>query len=241
MCLYKQCKFSGISFCTSLSVALLRDWFEFWWLIIYIAFFITQNFWLWRTFTLPYKLYVLWLCVCVCVHSLVMNDYDRGMLTSRLDLIQVLEIIIIIIKRISRAPIYHTRWQHRALYNNTNPPAPHTHTHDMHARTHTHIHARTHVRARTHTHTVSNEGMGRAVKNSLEIVIKQMRLEGGFKRGGRIRVAECLRQIVPDRLASIRKRSFTKCFCVYARGGGGGGGVTKVHVSDADRNCLAGV
>ena len=38
---------------------------------------------------------------------------------------------IIIIKRISRAPIYHTRWQHRALYNNTN----HTHTH-MDARTH---------------------------------------------------------------------------------------------------------
>ena len=34
-------------------------------------------------------------------------------------------IIIIIIKRISRALIYHTRWQHRALYNNTN----HTHTH----------------------------------------------------------------------------------------------------------------
>ena len=26
-------------------------------------------------------------------------------------------IIIIILKRISRAPIYHTRWQHRALYN----------------------------------------------------------------------------------------------------------------------------
>ena len=26
-------------------------------------------------------------------------------------------IIIIIIKRISRAPIYHTKWQHRALYN----------------------------------------------------------------------------------------------------------------------------
>ena len=50
--------------------------------------------------------------------------------------------------------------------------------------------------------------MGRAVKNSLEIVIKQVRLEGGFKRGGRIRVAECLRQIVPDRWASIRKRSF---------------------------------
>ena len=54
-------------------------------------------------------------------------------------------------------------------------------------------------------------------------------------------MAECLRQIVPDRWASIRKRSFTTCFCVYNRGGGGGGGVTKVRVSDADRNCLAGV
>ena len=123
------------------------------------------------------------------------------------------KIIIIIIKRISRAPIYHTRWQHRALYNNTN----HTHTH-----THTHMHARTCARARarthTHTHTVSDERMGRAVKNSLETVIKQVRLEGGFKREGRIRVAECLRQIVPDRWASIRKRSFTKCFCVYTGG-----------------------
>ena len=41
--------------------------------------------------------------------------------------------IIIIIKRISRAPIYHTKWQHRALYNNTNHTHAHTHTH-----THTH-------------------------------------------------------------------------------------------------------
>ena len=81
-----------------------------------------------------------------------------------------------------------------ALYNNTK---------------HTHIH--------THTQ-MSDEGMGRAVKNSLEIIIKQVRLEGGFERGGRIRVAECLRQIVPDRWASIRKRSFTKCFCVYTGG-----------------------
>ena len=32
--------------------------------------------------------------------------------------------------------------------------------------------------------------MGRAVKNSVEIMIKQVRLEGGFERGGRIRVAE---------------------------------------------------
>ena len=73
-------------------------------------------------------------------------------------------IIIIIIKKISRVPICHTRWQHGALYNNSN-----------------------------HTHTASNEGIGRAVKNSLEIIIKQVRLEGGFERGGRIRVAECLR------------------------------------------------
>ena len=100
-------------------------------------------------------------------------------------------IIIIIINRISRASIYHTRWQHRALCNNTN---------------------------HTHTHRVSDDGMGRAVKNSLEIIIKQVRLEVGFEREGRIRVAECLRQIVPDRRASIRKRSFTKCFCVYTGG-----------------------
>ena len=60
--------------------------------------------------------------------------------------------------------------------------------------------------------------MGRAVKNSLEITIEQLHLEGGFEGGGRITVAECLRQIVPDRWASIRKRSFTKCFCVYTGG-----------------------
>ena len=105
-------------------------------------------------------------------------------------------IIIRIIKRISRAPIDHTMWQHRALYNNT----IHTHTH-----THTHTHPHTH----THTHQASDAGMGRAVRNSLEI-IKQVRLEGGFERGGSIRVAECLRQTVPNRWASIRKRSFTK-------------------------------
>ena len=54
----------------------------------------------------------------------------------------IIIMIIIIIKRISRAPIYHTKWQHRALYNNTN---------------------RTH----THTHRASNEGMGRAIKKTV--------------------------------------------------------------------------
>ena len=82
---------------------------------------------------------------------------------------------------------------------------------------------------------MSDEGIGRAVKNSSEIISKQMHLEGGFERGGRIRVAECLRQIVPDRWASIRKRSFTKIIFVFTRE------VTKVRVSHADRNCLAGV
>ena len=75
-------------------------------------------------------------------------------------------------------PIYHTRWQHRALYRNTN----HTHTHTLthtHARTHTH--ACTHARTHTHTHTVSDEGMGMAVKNSLEIIIQQVCLEGSFE------------------------------------------------------------
>ena len=45
---------------------------------------------------------------------------------------------------------------------------------------------------------MSDEGIGTVVKNSLEIIIKQACLEGGFKRGGRIRVVECLKQIVPD-------------------------------------------
>ena len=52
---------------------------------------------------------------------------------------------------------------------------------------------------------------GTNVKNSLEIIVKQVRLEGGL-RGGGISVMECLRQIVTDRWASISKRSFTKCF-----------------------------
>ena len=39
-------------------------------------------------------------------------------------------IIIIIIKLIYRAPIYCTRWEHRALYNNTNNTHTHTHASD---------------------------------------------------------------------------------------------------------------
>ena len=76
----------------------------------------------------------------------------------------------------------------------------------------------THTCARACTHSRIGRGVGTAVKNSLEIIIKEVRLEGGLKRRGRFKVAEFLRQIVPNRWASIRKRSFTKCFCVYTRG-----------------------
>ena len=55
---------------------------------------------------------------------------------------------IIRIKRISRAPLYRTRWEHKALYNNT-------HTH-MHALTHRHAC----MRARTHAHTHHTCEMG---------------------------------------------------------------------------------
>ena len=68
-------------------------------------------------------------------------------------------IIVIIIKRISSAHIYCTRWEHRALYNNTNinnthlhhPPLPPAHTH-------------------THTYTckhTSDGGIGMAVKKTV--------------------------------------------------------------------------
>ena len=61
-------------------------------------------------------------CVKVEVLVLVSPSLIDRMVSVGLN--QHLIMIIIIIKRISKAPIYHTRWQHRALYNNTN----HTHT-----------------------------------------------------------------------------------------------------------------
>ena len=83
--------------------------------------------------------------------------------------------LIIIIKRISRAPIYSTRWEHRALYNNTNNTQ--------------------HTRIQIHVRWGDRHS---CEKDSLETVTEQVGLEGGFKRGGRIRVAECLRQTVPN-------------------------------------------
>ena len=49
--------------------------------------------------------------------------------------------------------------------------------------------------------------------------------------------ANCSRQ-----MGQHKKKIFHQMFlCLHGGGGGGGGGVTKVRVSDADRNCLAGV
>ena len=53
-------------------------------------------------------------------------------------------------KGISVAPIYRTRWERRALYNNTSNALSLTHTH---ARTHARSHARTRTLARTHTNS----------------------------------------------------------------------------------------
>ena len=82
-------------------------------------------------------------------------------------------VIIIIIKRISKAPIYHTRWQHRALYNNTNTHTrthtqTHTHTHARaRARTHAHTHTRTHARTHARTHGKSNKAESRCVVSTV--------------------------------------------------------------------------
>ena len=74
------------------------------------------------------------------------------------------------------------------------------------------------IRDSTHTHTASDEGMGRAVKNSLEVVIKQVRLEGGFKRGGRISggvfEANCSRQ-----MGQRKKHIFHQMFLCLHEGG----------------------
>ena len=62
-----------------------------------------------------------------------------------------------------------------------------THTHISPPSLHTHTH--------THTHKHVRQGDSHGdEKDSSEIIIEEVRLEGGFKRGGRIRVVECLRQ-----------------------------------------------
>ena len=62
--------------------------------------------------------------------------------------------MMIIIKRISRAPIYRPRWQHRALYNNTDNTHTHTHTHRRtRARARALANSLTHSNPHIHTHT----------------------------------------------------------------------------------------
>ena len=118
---------------------------------------------------------------------------------------------IITVKRNSRLPMYWSRWERRAPYNNINNTRSHTHTHTWTPPPHTHTH--------THRHA-SDRGIGTAVKNAFFnlFFIEPVCLEGGFKRGGRIRVAECLRQIAPNRWASVRKGFFTKFLCLVLVG-----------------------
>ena len=84
------------------------------------------------------------------------------------------EIITIIIMGISVASIYRTRWECRALYNNTNNTQTHTYKHMrtqtqacqhecMH--THTYTHAHTHAHAHTHTHCGSLLGATNGIKS----------------------------------------------------------------------------
>ena len=92
----------------------------------------------------------------------------------------------IIIKGLFIAPIYHTRCECRCL---------HTHTH-------------------THTHTVGRgrKGTCTAVKKSFKKVAEQVSF---FQRWRRHRVAECLRQAVPNRLASVRDhRRYLSTICL---------------------------
>ena len=60
---------------------------------------------------MKYKRHIITETVCDRVQELCESRGGRPGLS-------VLIIIIIIIKRVSRAPIYHRKWQHRALYNN---------------------------------------------------------------------------------------------------------------------------
>ena len=65
---------------------------------------------------------------------------------------------------------------HKAHWDGEPRTATSTFTQLLNSVTYTHTHTHTH----THTLTASDDVMGRDVKNSLEISITQVRLEGGF-------------------------------------------------------------
>ena len=95
------------------------------------------------------------------------------------------EWILLIIKGISKVPIYSKRWECR--YFTKTQPHPHTHT------------------PQPHTHMCARWGDKHSCqKDNLETVTEQVCLESSLKRGGRIRVAECLQQIVLNGWASVR-------------------------------------
>ena len=60
----------------------------------------------------------------------------RCLVTCQFFKAYLIVIITIMIKRISRAPMYYTRWEHRVLYNNI---------YNTHSNTHTHTHAYKHI------------------------------------------------------------------------------------------------
>ena len=60
-----------------------------------------------------------------------------------------------ITKKISRLPIYHTKWKRRVLYNNTKNTHSLTHPH-THTLTHSHTHTHPHTHSCTHTHSLTH-------------------------------------------------------------------------------------
>ena len=98
-------------------------------------------------------------------------------------------VVVLIMTGISIAPIYHTKCERRELYDNTSNARTHAPTH---ARTHAHAH--TH----THTHTFGRDDKHGCKKIQLKKSIKQVIFEDAFERARRIRLAECLRQTVPN-------------------------------------------
>ena len=72
----------------------------------------------------------------------------------------------------------------------------------------------------THIHThASDGGIGTAVKKFRKL-LNRCFLRVALKKEAESEwhIIACLRQIVPNRWANVKKWSFTKCFCVYTRG-----------------------
>ena len=64
----------------------------------------------------------------------------------------------------------------------------------------------THSHTHTHTHTHGWQGIKIIMKietGGLEVVSEQVSFKGSFERGSRLRLAECLRQTVPNGVTSV--------------------------------------